>query len=102
VLRAEVEDQDFRMRGRDSLRHGCVSLMVGSSERSMGPSVPLPVIPRWNFSGTSCITGFSSGSAQPARRIAFAIKKAIEKAFKREEYLEKWRVTRGEKMTNDE
>jgi hypothetical protein len=33
------------------------------------------------------MTGFSSGSAQPAMRIALASKKAVEKAFKREGYL---------------
>ncbi len=56
--------------------------MFGSSERSIGPRVPCPVIPRWNFSPASCTIGFSKGSAQPAARIALAMQKAAERAFK--------------------
>src|SRR6266513_504664 len=94
VLRTEIEDQDFRMRGRSALRHGCISLMFGSSERSLGPKVPFPVMPRWNFSGTSWTVPCSSGSAQPpSRKAALARRKAAMKAFKREEYLEKRSVT---------
>src|SRR4051812_30590063 len=89
VLRTEIENEDLRMRRRGALRHGCVSLMVGSLERSIGPSVPLPVKPRWNLAGTSSTMGFSSGSAQPAIKIAAPKKKAMEKAFKREGYLRK-------------
>ena len=86
VLRTEIEDQDLRMRGRGALGHGCVSLIVRSSERSIGPKVPWPVMPRWSFSGTSWTVPCSSGSAQLPRKRVAAEKKAIAKAFKREEY----------------
>src|SRR2546423_2218145 len=90
VLRTEIENQDSRMRGGGALRHGCISLMFGSSERSIGPRVPLPVIPRWNFCGTSCTVACSSGSAQPpSRKATLARRKAAVKAFKREQYLRK-------------
>ena len=88
VLRTEIENKNLGMSGQRGGFHdyGCVSEMdgftYGSSVRSIGPSVPSPRMPRWNFSEASCAGGFSSGSAQLPRRIALAMPKAIKKAFK--------------------